>query len=544
MTSMPLPAPIARVISVTGARVVALLQPAEAAAPGHAVLDQPGPQIGEVVKMVSALATVYGLVTAIRIPLEHLQAGDDLRHHAMRIAEIELLGEIEHNAASHPDGAQRFQRGISLFPSLDDAIYRSDQDDLSHIFIQPALDSVRIGTLHQDRAVPAYIVPDHLLSKHFAVLGTTGAGKSCAVATILRAILQQHDKAHVVILDPHNEYIHGFGDIAVRVSPADLELPYWLLNFEELAELVLGNLGRNAVAEMAVLNQFVTKAKRDLPQNHEWKDHITVDTPVPYRLSDVIKQIDEVLGKLEKPTDLQAYLRVREKLQALQADPRYAFMFPGLILRDDMAKILARLFRVPVNGKPISIIDISGLPTEILNVVVSLLFRLIFDFALWSDQSVPLLLICEEAHRYAPDAEHTAFEPSKRGLMRIAREGRKYGVSLCLVSQRPSELSTTVLSQCSTIFALRMTNGKDQDYLAAALPEASTSLTTALPALSTGEAVAVGEGVPVPARIRFDRLPDAQQPRSQDAPFASAWSRETQTATFLDQIVNRWRHQR
>ncbi len=614
MTSNPLPPKVARVVSISGSKVIALLDPVdhggiadlpprapavEVTPPdqgggderigengaGDAFADvasiRPrGPQIGEVVKVVTPLATVFGLVTSLDIPLNRAHGDVELR-----VAEVELLGEIEHSdeerlalrqvahdrAAGHrstgdraglgqqremgdgyflPDGSMPsggkhlFQRGVSMFPSLDDAIYLASEEDLRHVFMQPTLNSVRIGTLHQDRSVPAYVVPNSLLGKHFSVLGTTGSGKSCAVTAILRAILAQHDKAHIVLLDPHDEYYHGFGDLAERVTPADLELPYWLLNFDELVEMVLGNQGRGSVAEMAVLNQFVTKAKRDLPQNAEWKEQITVDTPVPYRLSDVIKQIEEVLGKLEKPTDLSAYLRVRERLHALQSDPRYAFMFPGIILRDNMTKILSRLFRVPVNGKPISIIDISGLPTEILNVVVSLIFRMVFDFALWSDQKVPILLVCEEAHRYAPDAEQTAFEPSKRGLTRIAREGRKYGVSLCLVSQRPSELSATVLSQCSTIFALRMTNIRDQSFLAAALPEASTSLMSALSSLRNGEAVAVGEGVPVPARIRFDRLPKAVRPRSHGAPFARAWDQEETTDNFLERVVSRWRKQR
>ena len=219
-------------------------------------------------------------------------------------------------------------------------------------------------------------------------------------------------------------------------------------------------------------------------------------------------------------------------------------MFAGLTVADSMTKILSRVFRVPVDGKPVTVIDTSGVPSEVLNVVVALLCRLTFDFALWSDQAVPLLLACEEAHRYAPNVEGTGFEFAKQALSRIAKEGRKYGVSLCLISQRPSELATTVLSQCGTIFALRLTGEKDQEFLAAILPESSSGLMAELPSLRNGEAIAVGEGVPVPARICLDRLPEGTQPKSRTAPFSEAWKKDEIGAEFLQEVVARWRRQR
>jgi hypothetical protein len=219
-------------------------------------------------------------------------------------------------------------------------------------------------------------------------------------------------------------------------------------------------------------------------------------------------------------------------------------MFPGVTVRDNMAAILSRLFRIPVRGKPVTVIDTSGIPSEVLNVVVSLLCRMTFDFALWSDQTVPILLVCEEAHRYAPSEDKTIFEPTKRALSRIAKEGRKYGVSLCLISQRPSELAASVLSQCNTIFALRMSNQKDQDFLRAAMPESGIGLLDELPSLRNAEAIAVGEGVPIPTRICFDKLPDNGRPRSKTAPFSTAWTQEASSDQFLQNVVNRWRNQR
>ncbi|WP_303978907.1 ATP-binding protein [Dongia mobilis] len=533
---------LGRVIAVSGAKVVGLL---ERDAKADLAQPQRGPHIGELIKIVTDESTVFGFVTGISV--EHpLQRDRELRR-----VELELVGEIDHRAGDNAP----FQRGVSNFPALDDVMARASSEDLRRVFTRPvdsSQRSARIGALHQDHSIPAEIMPTELLGKHFAVLGTTGAGKSCAIVRILRALLSQHANAHIVILDPHNEYAAAFKDQAEIVTPADLELPYWLLNFEELREMVIGTGSPQPDADAVLLNQVVTQAKRNMVKDAEAAMQITIDTPVPYRLSDIAKIIDGILGKLDRPADMAAYHLIRERFAHMQADRRLAFMFPGgggnsalqgLVTRDNMAKILGRLFRVPVGGKPVTVLDTSGVPAEILNVVVSLLCRMSFDFALWSEQKAPVLLVCEEAHRYAPADTKAGFEPTKRALSRIAKEGRKYGVSLCLISRRQSELDTTVLSQCSTIFALRMTSQKDQEFLAAALPESSLGLMSELPSLRNGQAIAVGEGVPLPTRIDFDRLAEAHQPHSRTAPFASAWQQDQLGAADLGDIVKRWRHQ-
>ena len=526
-----------RVIAVSGTRIVALLDGSKA------------PRIGELVKIATANSTVFGFVTGLSIDVP-ATTGVELRR-----VELEVVGEIDRrNDGRAPSGQAVFQRGVATYPSLDDPLLPAAQDDLRRVFTRPGRqeDGARIGSLHQDPTIPAVIVPAELLGKHFAVLGTTGAGKSCAITTILRAILGQHPAAHIVILDPHNEYAGAFPGQAEIVTPQDLELPYWLLNFEELREMVIGTGSPQPDADAVILNQVVTEAKRNLASDPETAMAITIDSPVPYRLSDVAKIIDGALGKLDRPSDIAAFHRIKERFQHMQQDRRLAFMFPGgggaaalqgLITRDSMAKILGRLFRVPVAGRPVTVLDTSGVPAEILNVVVSLLARMSFDFALWNEQRAPILLVCEEAHRYAPEDERAGFEPTKRALSRIAKEGRKYGVSLCLISQRPSELATTVLSQCSTIFALRMTSQKDQEFLAAALPESSHGLMGELPSLRNGQAIAVGEGVALPTRIDFDRLAEEHQPHSRTAPFATAWQQDQLTAVDLTEIVKRWRRQ-
>jgi DNA helicase HerA-like ATPase len=233
------------------------------------------------------------------------------------------------------------------------------------------------------------------------------------------------------------------------------------------------------------------------------------------------------------------------RIEALRADKRLDFMFSGHMVRDNMAEIISQLLRIPVRGKPITILDISGLPAEIVDVVVSVLCRMIFDFAMWSDRAdgQPVLLVCEEAHRYAPQDEALGFGPTKLAISRIAKEGRKYGVSLCLVSQRPSELSTSILSQCNTLFALRMSNERDHVYVRNALPDSAHGLIAALPSLRTQEAIAVGEGVTVPMRLRFDDLDERFRPMSGTANFSSAWQNDEQDEEFIEKVVDRWRRQ-
>ncbi|MCG8359558.1 MAG: DUF87 domain-containing protein [Kiloniellales bacterium] len=533
---------LGRIVSVSGSQIVFLHEgyPSEYHA-NAAEKNGQGLQIGSLVKMQTDGSTVFGMVSGLSIPVP---ARND-ESQEMKIVEIELLGETAMNGQDAHQGS--FQRGVSTFPGLGDAIYASDRDDLSRVYARPEASTVAVGRVHQDQNVPAYVLTDDLLGKHFAVLGTTGCGKSCAVALILRAILEQNANAHVVLLDPHNEYARTFGEQAEILSPENLQLPYWLLTFEEMVEVVLGDSNDCPSGAEAILNEAIPEAKQQYLKEGEPELSITVDTPVPYRLTDLLQIIDDKMGKLDKPEDCAPYLRLKSRLNALKADRRFAFMFGGLTVRDNMTDILSRILRIPVDGKPVTIMDLSGIPSEILNVVVSIMCRLTFDFALWSERAVPVLLVCEEAHRYAPQNSELGFEPTKRALSRIAKEGRKYGVSLCVVSQRPSELATGMLSQCNTIFAMRMSNQNDQDFVRAAMSESATGLMDFLPSLHIAEAIAVGEGVPLPVRVSFDHLPEEHRPRSGTARFSAAWKQQSENGedkAFLNEVVSRWRRQR
>ena len=532
---------IGRVVSVSGAQIIALLDDGKS---GNGAAEPPAAQIGGLVKMLTPASTVYGMVSGLSIPIP----ARDEDTSELKIAEFEAIGECLNDTigANDANGSPAsFRRGVSVFPELGDAVFATTQEDLSHVYARPAVPTIGIGTVHQDRALPAFLLTDDLLGKHFAILGTTGSGKSCAVALILHALLEQNANAHVVVLDPHNEYAHAFGDVAEVIDPDNLELPYWLLTLEKMVEVALGGEGDERAADAEVLSELILKCKQDFPGNADIAATLTVDTPVPYKLGDFTLLINECMGKLGgKPEALAPYQRLKARFKTLETDKRFSFMFEGLNVRDNMAKVLSRIFRVPVSGKPIAIINLSGVPSEILNVVVSVLCRMTFDLALWSDRAVPTLLVCEEAHRYAPQDTALGFEPTKRAMARIAKEGRKYGVSLCVVSQRPSELATDILSQCNTIFALRLSNQKDQEFVQSAMSESTVGLIDSLPSLLNTEAIVVGEGVSVPMRMCFDDLSEERRPLSGTAGFAAAWQEDQQSDTFLEEIVDRWRRQR
>ena len=529
------------VTSVSGSKVTGVL--ADAANDTEATGGR-SVQIGSLVKVLTPRSIAFGVVSSLQIlnPSSPPAASD------RRVLEVDLFGEalIADDDPEDLDGGFSFQRGVSVYPALGSAIYETTYNELSQIYARPRASNIQVGALHQDRRLPVYAITDDLLGKHFAVLGTTGSGKSCAVAVILRAVLQAHPNGHIVVLDPHNEYSHAFGDTAEVITPENLRLPHWLLNFEELVEVMCSPPGPSREAEAAILKAAVVAAKRNFIGNDEAANFITVDTPYPYQLTSLIQLIEKDMGVLEKADQSTPYLRLVARIESLRRDRRFAFMFSGLKVQDTMPEIMSRILRIPVDDKPVTIFDLSGVPSEIVDVVVSLLCRTIFDFSLWTrrDEAVPVMLVCEESHRYIPRDRSAGFEPTRKAISRIAKEGRKYGVSLCLVTQRPSELSETILSQCNTLFALRMSNDQDQDFVRKALPESALGMLNALTALRNQEAVVVGEGVTLPMRIRFNDLEENQRPLSDTAMFSLAWEDDHQPDhSLVEETIERWRHQ-
>jgi DNA helicase HerA-like ATPase len=522
------------VVAVAGSRVTGVLDSDD----GTAGPDRALAQVGILVKIVTPKSHAFGMVNALTMP----QPSSPPSPTDIRLMQIDLFGEMVLDEAGKPGP---FQRGCAVMPSLGQAVYASTSEDLVRIYSRPSNANVAIGTIHQDSSLPAYIRTDDMLGRHFAVLGTTGAGKSCAVALLLRSILNENPQGHVVLIDPHNEYAAAFGDMAEVVNIGNLQLPHWLLNFEEISAVLISPNSHTAESEAAILADAILQAKSKTVEEAVFNEHLTIDTPVPYRLSELARIVDDAMGKLTKADGATPYLRLKARIEALRSDRRFSFMFAGLTIHDVMASVIARFIRIPVAGKPITIIDLSGVPSEIVDVVVSVLVRMVFDFAVWGDRAfgVPVLLVCEEAHRYVPRDAATGFEPTRRALARIAKEGRKYGVSLGLVTQRPSEISETILSQCNTLFAMRMSNEQDQHFVQKALPEAAAGLINTLSALRPQEAVAVGEGVVLPMRIRFADLAPEHRPHSQGTAFSEAWQRDDADIELVQETIFRWRRQ-
>jgi len=269
--------------------------------------------------------------------------------------------------------------------------------------------------------------------------------------------------------------------------------------------------------------------------------HITLDSPVPYRIRDVLKLLDHQMGKLENNSNLGPYKRLKRRIQVLMADPRYQFIFRNQASPLPIESLVGRIFRIPVAGKPISILDFSGIPSEALNVVVSVVARLAFELATWSERRIPVLLVCEEAHRYIPADKSLGFHSTRRIIGRIAKEGRKYGVSLGIISQRPSELEASTLSQCSTIFSMRLSNELDQNFVRAAVPDGAAELLSFLPSLGTAETMVFGESVNLPMRVILNTLEEEYRPHSSSAEFTDLWNRPDVTPQFMETVFERWR---
>ncbi|MDH3579011.1 MAG: ATP-binding protein, partial [Hyphomicrobiales bacterium] len=406
--------PIGRIVSVTGSQAVVLLDRETDEAAGQA---NQRAELCTVMKIDTPSSILLGLVSAMSVPVPSQEDGQP----EVRIAELELLGQL----MKDENGAiGEFRRGVSTYPSLGDPVFQAGGEELRRAYLWNQDQAVQIGTLRQDASIPAMIQVDELLGKHCAILGSTGTGKSCGVAMILRSILAQNPQAHILLLDPHNEYATCFGSYAEVITPNDLQLPFWFLTFEELVEVIIGNtnsreLEAEILAELVPLAKMRFAANRGRDNAVQFKkpvghvDSFTVDTPVPYRISDLLSLIDERMGRFENRKDLVPYRQLRARIESISWDPRYAFMFGNLTVQDHMVEIIGRMFRVPVNGKPIAILELTGVPSEIVNVVVSLICRMTFDFALWGDGNVPVTLVCEEAHRYVPNNPKLGFQPTR-----------------------------------------------------------------------------------------------------------------------------------
>ncbi len=453
----------------------------------------------------------------------------------------ELVGEV----SDDEHGRQHFDRGITTYPHLGALAHKIRKTDLAAVHHPMDDDAVKIGRLSQDGAIAAVVCVEKLLSRHFAVVGTTGVGKSSTVALLLRQVITVKPDLRVLMFDPHNEYSNAFADCSVTIDNTTLDLPFWLFQHEEFAEVVFR--GRPRVEEeVGALGDLIAIAKSNFASKRQQPNSlvkrvldanpnsgITADTPIPYRMSDLFALIEEEIGQLEGRYDRVKLRSLKNRLDALVNDPRYRFMFAARTIEDNLFDVVSQVFRFPHDNRPITILQLAGMPTEVVNSVVSVLCRIGFDLALWGDGACEVLMLCEEAHRYVPGNVEHGFAPTRQAISRIAKEGRKFGAYLGVVTQRPGELDATILSQCSTVFAMRLANDRDQEIIRSAIADSSVGTISFLSSIGNREAIAFGEAVMTPMRIKFSDLPPEYVPR---APlFEHAAHRdETQPGTHVD----------
>ena len=522
------------VVAIAGSASRVLLDRAAIAVAG----DDPDPaiacagQVGGQLKMRVGAAWIVANIRALRM---EEGIGSSI------VADIDFLGEGDEEKLTGK--LYNFRRGVTRYPSPGAEVYPVTTQDLKQVYAADDRAHIGIGTVYPTKDIRATLYVDAMLGKHFALVGSTGTGKSTSAALILHKICDLAPQGHILMIDPHGEYAAAFRGNGHIMDVTNLQMPYWLMNFEEHCEVFLTTSGSERQIDADILAKCLLMAKSKSRLGQEIAK-LTVDAPIPYLLSDLTNLIGLEMGKMDRAGDTAPYLRVKTKIDEIKADPRYGFMFSGMLVADTMASFLARVFRLPGDGRPISIVDVSGVPSDITSVVVAVLARMTFDFAIWSrnEPQRPILLVCEEAHRYIPAGNDQASSVG-RILGRIAKEGRKYGVSLGLITQRPSDLAEGVLSQCGTIIAMRLNNERDQAFVRAAMPEGARGFLDSIPALRNRECIICGEGVTIPIRVCFDGLDENKRPASGDPLFSQLWRDTGGEEGIIHRTIARWRAQ-
>lgn len=463
-------------------------------------------------------------------------------HAGVIMAAVDFLGEgDEERLTGH---IYNFRRGVTRYPTPGSVVYAVTTADLKQVYASDGRANIEIGTVYPTDDIRGALYIDAMLGKHFALLGSTGTGKSTSAALILHKICDLAPEGHILMIDPHGEYSAAFKGNGKLFDVNNLNLPYWLMNFKEHCEVFVQSTGDDKQMDCDILAKCLLAAKMK-SQAAAGVAKLTVDSPVPYLLSDLTTIIQNEMGKLDKATNSAPFQRLKTKIDEIKSDPRYSFMFSGMLVGDTMAAFLTKIFRLPADGKPISIIDVSAMPSEITPTVVAVLSRLVFDYSIWAknEPKRPILLVCEEAHRYIPN-DTIAGDSSVRDILsRIAKEGRKYGVSLGLITQRPSDLAEGVLSQCGTILSMRLNNDRDQAFVKAAMPEGARGFLDSIPALRNREIICCGEGVAIPIRVSLDTLAEERRPASEDPVFSDLWREHGGEEEIIERVVKRWRNQ-
>lgn len=536
-------------------------------------------QIGSFIRIPIGFVNLYGIISQVGASAVPDNKKED-NPSGNRWMTIQLIGEGQRSGT--------FQRGLSQYPTIGDEVHLVSEKELKNIYGEPDKPYfVKLGHISNAESISALVDINKLITRHSAVVGTTGSGKSTTVASIMNALsdINKYPSARILILDIHGEYGSALKDMAniYKVNPdtspnsyeKELQIPFWALNAEELCELSFGTFEHEK--EKNIILERIHKSKIDslqkYPKNGANIDSLSVDSPIPFSLHNLWSELfTETFGTYYKksgniPSESLAYeLDVNgnelkgnpedgvppvfksikndkddeEKIHYLPNTPnlgkqltllgsklripRYNFIFkPGDWTPSSDGKVSNDLDDLLKNWigseKPITILDLSGVPVDILHTIIGALLRILYEALFWArnlsqgGRNRPLLLVMEEAHLYLNNESNNM---ASTVVQRIVKEGRKYGIGAMIVSQRPSEINSTILSQCGTFFALRLANSTDRNHITSALSDNLDGLTNMLPTLRTGEAIILGEAVKLPMRTSIIPPPKHRRPDSQD----------------------------
>jgi len=568
---------IGTLIEVNGSRIIAELSPdISELSRTYGGEMYPVGQFGSIIKVHFGQRLIYALVDRLRMKAEY-EAELGAKRTAFgdeRIVEADLFGEGQWRLDDTGEPELQFERGVATYPLPQQTVYLTPKSELRSIYGGGAGPVIQLGQHVGSGESPCYANLNELLGKHSAILGSTGSGKSCAVAAVIHAILDRGSDSsyqtwhpQIIILDPHNEYGTAFPDCSrLSTDEGSLTIPYWMLNLNETRSLLIGKTEYAATSQANIVKNALMAARTSSAQ-HLGLDvsKLTVDSPVPYILGnpsglDDFGRRDGVLDSTgfvgainsqrpsgETRSKHEQYSKVLAKLESLLEDKRLSFMMtPWDGVGDPIPSVLSQVIGTDSSSR-VSIVDLSGVPNEVGGIASAAIARTLFSLKVWQSdderRASPTLLVCEEAHRYVPNRGEAQYEAAQDAIRRIAKEGRKYGIGLMLVSQRPSEVEATVLSQCNSWIVLRVTNEADREHVRGILPDSLAGLSKMLSGLRRREAIFAGQAATLPSRILIRELPDTQQPRSQDIDFAAGWQIELPSVVELAQVARRWRYQ-
>ncbi len=539
---------VGRIVEVTGAEFVAQLISEDDGFVPEMVFDKYKVRVGQVGSYMIVEQAGYRLLTMVESMWQEQGVADE----AVRMLRMSPLGELDQ------DG--EFTRGVTHYPTTGADLHVVTADALTRLFASFNEADYVIGKLSSFEAIDVYLDASIFFGRHVAILGQSGSGKSWSVTSLIQSALKVMPNAHMILLDLHGEYGMRKTDFSshtvfpkhiVRcLDTDDLEIPYWLLSFAELVDLLIDMDDEDASVQIAFLRTTVLNLKIEA-NTHLELGHITVDTPLFFSLDDLCKKFkvaNEQTASFGKETTALygRFDQLLVKLLSRMNDTRYDFLLrPSKRTSSESLPELMRDFvGLGDPGAKITVIDLSSVPPDLHGTVTSQIGRLAFEFNFWNPRcrEFPLFLICEEAHSYITREGGVNDEnrQTRKAMERIAKQGRKYGVGLCVVSQRPHELSETVLSQCSSFVCLRISNPDDQAYVRELVPDAARGMLDALPSLAQGEAITVGEAVPLPLRVQIT-MPDPP-PNSSNIDYAGEWLNGPDEISVED-IVDRWRRQ-